>query len=119
MHLTGTYPLTAQGTGIKIKLTQPDGKLREFGTLVDDGRFSWSWQIPNFERTSTISPSNDRAPLVSTTALGSNYGVYLLRVGTDTGWLDLSFTVSPNPDEDFISLEPITVLQINPVYQAD
>ena len=33
----------------------------------------------------------------------------MLRVGTDTGWLDLSFTVSPNPDEDFISLEPITV----------
>ena len=46
VYLTGTYPLTAQGTGIKIKLTQPDGIQREFGTLVDDGRFSWSWQTP-------------------------------------------------------------------------
>ena len=118
VHLTGTYPLTAQGTGIKIKLTQPDGIQREFGKLVDDGRFSWSWQIPNFERTSSISPTNDRAPLVSTTALGSNYGVYLLKVGTDSGWLDLSFKVSPNPDEDFISLEPITVSTEKPVYQV-
>jgi hypothetical protein len=118
VHLTGTYPLTAQGTGIQIKLTQPDGVTREFGKLVDDGRFSWSWQIPKVERTSVISPTNDRTPLVSTTALGSNYGVYLLNVGTNTGNLNLSFKVSPNPEEDFLSLEPITVSTEKPVYQA-
>jgi len=116
LQLTGTYPISAQGVGIKIKLTQPDGNTREFGTLVDDGRFSWSWQIPKFERTSTV--ENERSALVSTTALSSNFGVYLLNVGTDSASRNISFKVSANPEEDFIQLEPITVTTGKPVYLA-
>ena len=116
VHLTGTYPLTAQGVGIKITLEQPDGRQRNFGTLVDDGRFSWTWTTPRAEKSQGV--VNERAALVSTTAMASNFGVYKLIVGTDTGSRTLFFTVSPNPDEAFISLEQITVSTDKSVYQA-
>lgn len=117
VHLTGTYPLSAQGVGIKIKMEQPNGVQRDFGTLVDDGRFSWTWTTPVAEKTNRV--ENERAALVSTTAVtSSNFGTYKLIVGTDTGSRTVFFKVSPNPEEDFISLEPITVSTDKSVYQA-
>jgi len=116
VHLTGSIPFNAQGTGVKITLEQPDGRQRNFGTLVDNGRFSWTWTTPIAERSESI--FNDRVSLVATTSMASNFGVYKLIVGTNTASRTLFFTVAENPDEAFISLEPITVSTDKSVYKA-
>lgn len=108
--LDGIVPGISQGTGIQIILIKPDGDTDKFGTLADQSRFSWSWETPRFEKTPSI--ENDRVLSFS------NYGVYQVIVGTDTGSTNIFFKVSPNPEQDTLQIEPLSVTTDKAVYSA-
>ncbi len=108
--LDGIVPNISQGTGIQIILIKPDGDTDKFGTLADQSRFSWSWDTPRFEKTSSI--ENDRALSFS------NYGVYRVIVGSDSSNANIFFKVSPNPEQDTLQIEPLSVTTDKAVYSA-
>ena len=108
--LDGIVPGISQGTGIQIILIKPDGDTDKFGTLADQSRFSWSWETPRFEKTPSI--ENDRVLSFS------NYGVYQLIVGSDSINANIFFKVSPNPEQDTLQIEPLSVTTDKAVYSA-
>lgn len=110
--LNGLLKQQTQGVGIKIILLKPSGEVKEFGTLVDNGRFSWSWTTPTSEKPSAVKSPDARfiAP--------SNYGIYKITVKTNSNSMDLFFKVSPNPETDTLSFEPLSVTTEKPVYNA-
>ena len=108
--LDGIVPGISQGTGIQIILIKPDGDTDKFGTLADQSRFSWSWETPRFEKTPSI--ENDRVLSFS------NYGVYQVIVGSDSTNANIFFKVSPNPEQDTLQIEPLSVTTDKAVYSA-
>ena len=46
----GLIPGLPQGSGVTITVYKPDGDTDEFGSLVDNSRFSWMWQTPIAEK---------------------------------------------------------------------
>ena len=106
----GIIPGLPQGSGIDITLYKPDGDTDEFGKLVNDSRFSWTWKTPIAEKTQTV--FNERSVTVS------NYGVYQAIFSTDSGSENIFFKVSPNPDTDTLKVLPIEVTTDRPVYNA-
>jgi len=109
--LEGLIPGLSQGSGIQITLIKPDGDTDKSGKLADSSRFSWSWTTPRAEKTPSVG-SNDRA------ISSSNYGIYQLIVGTNSGSNSIFFKVSPNPDEDTLELKPLQVTTDKDVYSA-
>jgi len=108
----GFIPNSAQGTGLKITLFQPDGKTRSFGVLLDDSRFSWSWRTPIAEIWQPTT-TNERVR-----SLTSVYGVYQLVIGTNTGSVNVFFKVSPDPENDSLTIAPLDVSTDRPIYHA-
>ncbi len=109
--LEGLVPGLSQGSGIEITLIKPDGDTDKSGKLADNSRFTWSWTTPRAEKTPLVG-SNDRA------LSSSNYGIYQLIVGTNSGSNNIFFKVSPNPDEDTLELKPLQVSTDKVVYSA-
>ncbi|MGI0077261.1 MAG: lamin tail domain-containing protein, partial [Nitrosopumilaceae archaeon] len=96
---------------VGIILTKPDGDTNKFGTTVDNGKFSWTWTTPQSEKSNAV--QNDRV------RFSSNYGVYKISVSqSDTAPVVVFFKVSPNPSEDFLNIEPLTVTSELPVYNV-
>ena len=112
VHVEGIIPTSgAIKAGLGITITKPDGDTDKFGTTVDNGRFSWSWTTPSFEKTQVV--SNER--VVSS----SNFGIYKISLAqSDNPPISLFFKVSSNPGEDSLNLEPLTVTTDKPVYLA-
>lgn len=110
VSLEGIIPGLSQGTGIDIKLIKPDGDTDKFGKLADNSRFSWSWTTPRAEKANSL--GSDRS------LSSSNYGIYQLIVGTNSGSESIFFKVSPNPEEDSLVLKPIEVKTDKAVYSA-
>ncbi len=108
--LDGLFPGISQGDGITITLLKPDGDMDTFGTLLDDSKFSWSWETPSFEKTSFV--KNERSPTLS------NYGVYQVVVGLASVDASVFFKVSPNPEDDTLEVSPLTVTTDKPIYTA-
>lgn len=108
--LTGLLPPTGAST-VQISLTAPDGSMVVSGATVNNQRFSWSWTTPIAEKPLSIK-LDDRS--VSKT----NYGIYKIRVSTDSANKDTFFKVSPNPESDSLSLSPITVSAEKSLYKA-
>jgi len=112
VHLTGLFPGVGAGKpNFGIVLTKPNGNEDKFGGVIDNGRFSWTWTTPLSETPSVI--QNDRY------VFSSNYGVYKIRLAqSDTAPIVVFFKVSPNPEEDSLNIEPLTVTTEVPVYNA-
>ena len=111
--LEGFGPELSQG-GISITLFKPGGDTDKFGAYVDNSRFSWSWMTPVAEK--IHADFNDPRSTLTT-----NYGVYRLVIESSIGKVsgaELFFKVSPNPDEDSLVLEPLTVTTEKPIYNA-
>ena len=112
VHLTALVPGGGAGkSDVGILLTKPDGDTNKFGTTVDNGKFSWTWTTPLSEKSNAV--QNDRV------RFSSNYGVYKISVSqSDTAPVVVFFKVSPNPSEDFLNIEPLTVTSELPVYNV-
>jgi len=112
VHLTALVPGGGAGKpDFGIVLTKPNGNEDKFGGVIDNGRFSWTWTTPLSETPSVI--QNDRY------VFSSNYGVYKISLAqSDTAPIVVFFKVSPNPEEDSLNIEPLTVTTEVPVYNA-
>ena len=100
--------------GISITLFKPGGDTDKFGAYVDNSRFSWSWMTPVAEKIHA-DVSDPR------TGLTTNYGVYRIQIDSSLGKAsggELFFKVSPNPNEDSLVIEPLTVTTEKPIYNA-
>jgi len=110
--LDGIVPGVGQNDGVTIKLILPDGKTKNSGSLIDNSRFSWSWVTPITEK--NIIVINER----SVSSFLTNYGVYQIVVGTGSGDFSIFFKVSPNPEQDTLQIEPLSVTTDKAVYSA-
>lgn len=110
IYLTGTLPPTSD-TSVSISLTKPDGSISNFGALVDNQQFSWSWVAPIAEKQPNLK-SDDRS-LSST-----NIGIYKIHVSTPSFGKDLFFKVSLDPTNDSLTISPVNVYTSKPIYEA-
>lgn len=109
--LSGIIPPTGDAS-ITISLTKPDGSTINSGATVDKQRFSWTWKTPISEKPLTIKSSDDRS--ISKT----NYGVYKIRISTDTYSKEIFFKVSSDPENDSLDLTPLYVSTEKSLYRA-
>ena len=110
VKVDGVIPFLSQGSGVTIVLYKPDGDTEEFGKLLDNSKFSWSWMTPSAEIARTV--VNDRA------VTGTNYGVYQAVFSTDSESKNVFFKVSANPESDTLSTLPIEVSTDKDVYNS-
>jgi len=108
--LDGIIQDISQGVGITITLIKPDGDTDKFGTLADNSKFSWSWETPRAEKVRVV--TNERV------VTSSNYGIYQIVIGSDSGDTNVFFKVSPNPEEDTLEIAPLQVTTDKPIYNA-
>jgi len=108
--LDGIIPNISQGSGITITLLKPDGNTDKSSTLADNSRFSWSWETPRAEKVSAV--TNERV------VTSSNYGIYQIVIGSDSGDTNIFFKVSPNPEEDTLEIAPLQVTTDKAIYNA-
>jgi len=112
VSLTGVLPPTG-ARNVDITLTKSDGSVINSGTPVDNQRFSWSWTTPITEKHQTIKIDDDERDIIK-----SNFGVYKIRVATDSYSIDLFFKVSADPENDSLSTTPLFVSTDKSLYQA-
>ncbi len=112
VHLDALIPGAGAGKAdVGIVLTKPNGNDDKFGGVADKGKFSWTWTTPLSETPSVV--QNERS------VFSSNYGVYRISLSqSDTAPILVFFKVSPNPEEDSLNIEPLTVTTQEPVYNA-
>ncbi len=111
IYLTGTLPPTPDNS-VKIIMTKPDGVIMNSGATVDSQRFSWSWVTPIYEKYQNIKIDDTRVKVKS------NFGIYKIRVATDTYSEDLFFKVSADPINDSLSTTPLFVSTEKSLYKA-
>ena len=110
IYITGTLPPTIDNS-VSISLTKPDGSIRNFGAIVENQQFSWSWIAPLFESQHNLK-SDDRS--LSTT----NLGVHKIHISSSSSSKDLFFKVSLDPTNDSFSILPVDVYTAKPIYEA-
>jgi len=111
VYLTGVIPPTG-ANNVDIILTKSDGSIIHTGAIVDNQHFSWSWTTPVSEKYQTIK-TFDRID-----ATGSNFGIYKIRVAADNESVNLFFKVSADPENDSLSVVPISVSTDKSLYKA-
>jgi len=111
VYLTGVLPSTG-ARNVDITLTRSDNSIIASGAPVDNQHFSWSWITPISEKYQTIK-TLDRID-----ATGSNFGIYKIRVATDSESVDLFFKVSADPENDSLSTTPLFVSTDKSLYKA-
>jgi len=110
LSLSGTFgSQVTDSQGVVITLHKPNGDTDKFGTTIDGGFFSWTWQTPAYE---VANESLNERVLQQ-----SNLGMYRISLETGGNHADLFFKVSSDPENDSISLEPITVTTEKATYQ--
>ena len=111
LNLVGVIPPSGT-SAVDISLTKPDGTVINSGSTIDNQRFSWSWVTPIAEKVQNIK-TNDGRDIIK-----SNFGVYKIKVSTDSFSQDLFFKVSSDPENDSLSTEPIFVTTEKSLYKA-
>jgi len=111
VYLTGIIPPTGD-TSVKIFLTRPDGTSTIYGATIDNQRFSWSWNTPIAEKTQFLTSDDVRFERES------NFGLYKVRLSTDTLSTNVYFKVSTDPENDSISTIPLFVSTDKSLYKA-
>jgi len=110
--LDGIVPGIGQHDGVNISVIKPDGTVKNSSVLIDNSRFSWSWVTPITEKNITV--INER----SVTSFLTNYGVYQIVVAGKSESVNIFFKVSPNPKQDTLQIEPLSVTTDKAVYSA-
>ena len=111
LNLVGVIPPSGT-SAVEISLTKPDGTVINSGSTVDNQRFAWSWITPIAEKVQNIKTDDGRD------VIKSNFGVYKIKVSTDSFSQDLFFKVSSDPENDSLSTEPIFVTTEKSLYKA-
>ena len=111
VYLSGILPPTNDGA-VEISVTKPDGTVINSGAPIDNQRFSWSWNTPIAERYQNIKTDDGRD------VIKSNFGIYKIRVATDTYSQDHFFKVSADPENDSLSTTPLFVTTDKSLYKA-
>lgn len=111
VYLTGIIPPSGDSS-IEISVTKPEGTRTDYGASVDNQRFSWSWITPIAEQYQNIKTDDGRD------VTKSNFGVYKIRIATDTYSKDLFFKVSADPENDSLSTDPLFVSTEKSLYTA-
>ena len=109
--LNGLTPPTG-ASAVAISVTKPDGSVTNYGASIDNQKFSWSWTTPAFEKVQTIQQGDARD------LTNSNFGIYKIQVATDSYSEDLFFKVSPDPENDSLSEDPLFVTAEKTLYKA-
>ncbi len=112
VYLTGLIP-AASVSNVEILLTRPDGTATSSGAPVDSQRFSWSWITPITEKYQNINFGDDQRDVTK-----SNFGVYKIKVASDSVSRDLFFKVSSDPENDSLSTTPLFVYTEKSLYKA-
>lgn len=112
VNLNGITSITTQVPSLTLTLVKPDGKTLTSGLLVENGKFNWSWTTPSAEKVTTIKSADTRS------LIGTNLGIYKIKVGADSGSTDIFFKVSLNPETDsLLSVEPLIVSTEKSLYK--
>ena len=111
VFLSGLLPPTGDRS-VTITLTKPDGTVATSGAPIDNQRFSWSWKTPITEKQQTIKKDSLRD------IDASNYGIYKIKISTNTYSKNIFFKVSKEPLTDSISKTPIFVSAEKSLYKA-
>ena len=111
VHLTGILPRTGDNS-IIISVTRPDGTRTDYGATVENQRFSWTWDVPAYEKTQLLKEDNERDVRTS------NYGVYKIRAAIASESIDIFFKVSKDPNNDSLSTTPLFVETEKSLYKA-
>jgi len=111
VYLSGVLPPTNNGA-IEISVTKPDGTVINSGATIDNQRFSWSWNTPIAEKYQNIKTDDGRD------VIKSNFGIYKIRVATDTYSQNHFFKVSADPENDSLSTTPLYVTTDKSLYRA-
>lgn len=114
VYLTGVIPPTGDNS-VKISVTRPDGTRTDQGATVDNQRFTWSWDVPKFEKPQKIDNVKD---LERDRERLSNYGVYKIRVSTASEGVNIFFKVSADPENDSLEIAPLTMSTEESLYQV-
>ena len=107
VRLSGVVALDLPIYFVDITITEPSGKTRVGGALVEENRFDWTWRTPLTESTQQIKDLDDRSQSATT-----NVGIYKMNVRAPGGSQDIFFKVSENPElEEGVALapEPLTI----------
>ena len=111
VHLTGVIPPTGDNN-ISISVTRPDGTRTDSGAVVNNQQFSWSWDVPIYEKPQKLKEDEGRDVRLS------NYGIYKIKVATASESMDILFKVSEDPENDVLSTNPLFVSTEKSLYKA-
>jgi hypothetical protein len=101
---------TGQPT-VKIVMLRPDGRTVVDGATIRDFKFSWSWQVPQTERTlADVRDPRGQIPSV--------FGNYKISIMSPSKTTDLFFKVSANPESDRLNILPLEVRTDKSTYAA-
>ncbi len=100
---------TSDSQAVSLTLYKPDGDTDKFGTTIDGGFFSWSWDTPISETSS--GSENDRA------VSKSNIGVYRLNVEIGGNNANVFFKISKDPQNYSLDVSPLAVFTDRSLYQ--
>src|SRR3989475_8411612 len=91
--LTGTSSFT-------LTLTKPDGGVISTPLQINNGLFSWSWDIPSTATTGYSSIiGTDRKSVVTVNTSANLYGIYRILISSAYAKTELFFQVSQNPQQ--------------------
>ncbi len=111
VHLTGIMPRTGDNS-VVISVTRPDGTRTDYGATVENQRFSWSWDVPVYEKIPLLKEDDGRDVRTS------NYGIYKIKSAIASESIDIFFKVSEDPKNDSLSTTPLFVESEKSLYKA-
>jgi hypothetical protein len=111
VQLTGIIPPTGDNS-VSISVTRPDGTRTDSGTPVENQRFSWSWDVPVYEKPQKLKDDDGRDVRTS------NFGIYKIKVAIASESVDVLFKVSADPENDSLSTNPLFVSTEKSLYKA-
>ncbi len=114
VYLTGVIRHQGEDS-VKISVTRPDGTRTDSGAVVDNQRFTWSWDVPKFEKPQKVDNVKDFQRDFN---IPSNYGVYKIRVSNPSEGMNIFFKVSPDPENDSLATAPLTMSTDESLYQV-
>ena len=108
--LSGAFPVTADNE-VHVTLVKPDGSTIRSSAAIQDQRFVWEWDTPKVERKHSIKEGELRGITLSV------FGVYKLKIFTESESTIKYFKISDNPENDTLSNTPLFVTTDKSIYK--
>lgn len=107
--LKGAFSNTA-ANHVFVTLIKPDGSTIRSSATISDQQFTWEWDVPRADRTHSIKEGELRGVTLSV------FGVYKLKIFTDTESKVAYFKLSEDPENDSLSDTPLFVTTSKTLY---